>query len=70
LRSVEKVSAAHFAMNVVVKYIQQLLREIGRFFSFHSSLSLDLAPGCRNARRTSNAQDDTTPSIWLGRAVF
>jgi len=32
LRDVEKVAAAHFAMNVVVKYLQQLLRKIGRFF--------------------------------------
>jgi hypothetical protein len=40
LRGVEKVAAAHFAMNIVVKYVQQLLREIGRFFSFHSSIAV------------------------------
>jgi len=38
LRGVEKIAAAHLAMNVVVKDVQQLLWEIGRFLSCHSSL--------------------------------
>ena len=53
LGAIEEVAAADVAVLVLVKQIQQLLRVIGRFLSFHGLTPLPFRPHCRSANANS-----------------